>query len=64
MISRGVRGIFAAAAVLAFNTIVAQAAPFMIVGNDEKQAFDDSGKTILSLPGKEFSVNRRFGKPA
>jgi DNA-binding beta-propeller fold protein YncE len=53
MISRGTRGIFAATAVLAFNTIVVQAAPFMIVGNDEKLAFDDSGKAILSLPGKD-----------
>ncbi len=53
MILRGTMGIFAATAVLAFNTIVVQAAPFMIVGNDEKLAFDDSGKAILSLPGKD-----------
>ena len=53
MILRGAMGIFAATAVLAFNTIVVQAAPFMIVGNDEKLAFDDSGKAILSLPGKD-----------
>jgi DNA-binding beta-propeller fold protein YncE len=31
----------------------AQAAPFMIVGNDEKVAFDSDGKTILSPPGKD-----------
>jgi DNA-binding beta-propeller fold protein YncE len=53
MISHGARRILAAAAVFAFNTVVAQAAPFMIVGNDEKQAFDDSGKATLSLPGKD-----------
>jgi DNA-binding beta-propeller fold protein YncE len=30
----------------------ARAAPFMIVGDDEKQSFDD-GKTVLSPPGKD-----------
>jgi DNA-binding beta-propeller fold protein YncE len=53
MISRGAIRIFAATAALAFSALVTQAAPFMIVGNDEKQAFDDSGKTILSMPGKD-----------
>jgi DNA-binding beta-propeller fold protein YncE len=53
MISRGAIRILAATTVLAFNAFVAQAAPFMIVGNDEKQAFDDTGKTILSMPGKD-----------
>ena len=53
MMSCGVRSLFVATAVLALNVIAAQAAPFMIVGNDEKQAFDDGGKTILSLPGKD-----------
>lgn len=31
----------------------AKAAPFMIVGNDEKIIWDDSGKPILSRPGKD-----------
>jgi len=31
----------------------AHAAPFMIVGIDEKVTWDDDGKTILSLPGKD-----------
>jgi DNA-binding beta-propeller fold protein YncE len=53
MISRGPIGIFVAAAALAFNAIVAQAAPFMIVGNDEKILWDDTGKPILSPPGKD-----------
>ena len=53
MTSRNAIRIFGAAAVLVFNAVVAQAAPFMIVGNDEKQAFDDSGKAILSMPGKD-----------
>ena len=52
MISREAIRIFVAAAALVFGSIVAQAAPFMIVGNDEKQGFDDSGKAILSMPGK------------
>jgi DNA-binding beta-propeller fold protein YncE len=32
---------------------LAHAAPFMIVGIDEKVTWDDEGKTILSLPGKD-----------
>jgi DNA-binding beta-propeller fold protein YncE len=39
-------------AVLAFDTLVAQAAPFMIVGDDEKVGFDN-GKTVVSPPGKD-----------
>src|SRR3984893_73806 len=42
-----------AAAVLAFAACVAQAAPLMIVGNDEKVLWDDNGKTVLSPPGKD-----------
>ena len=53
MISREAIRIFGAAAVLVFSALAAQAAPFMIVGNDQKQAFDDSGKAILSMPGKD-----------
>jgi len=30
-----------------------QAAPLMIVGNDEKLLWDDNGKPILSPPGKD-----------
>jgi DNA-binding beta-propeller fold protein YncE len=32
---------------------LANAKPFMIVGNDEKVWWDDDGKTILSAPGKD-----------
>jgi DNA-binding beta-propeller fold protein YncE len=32
---------------------VAHAKPFMIVGLDEKVLWDDDGKTVLSLPGKD-----------
>src|SRR3984893_1700301 len=42
-----------AAAVLAFAACVAQAAPLMIVGNDEKVLWDDNGKTVLSPAGKD-----------
>src|SRR5271165_2543350 len=45
--------LLSAAAVLAFAAGVAQAAPLMIVGNDEKVLWDDNGKTVLSPPGKD-----------
>ena len=45
--------LFGAAALFALSAVAAQAAPFMIVGNDEKQGFADDGKAILSLPGKD-----------
>jgi DNA-binding beta-propeller fold protein YncE len=32
---------------------LAHAKPFMIVGLDEKVSWDDDGKTVLSLPGKD-----------
>ena len=40
----------------ALNATLAHAAPFMIVGNDEKVAFDGDGKAILSPPGKDSVV--------
>lgn len=52
MISRGAIYTFVTVAILAFNAIAVQAAPFMIVGNDEKLAFDN-GKPVLSMPGKD-----------
>jgi DNA-binding beta-propeller fold protein YncE len=42
----------AVAAVLGCNAISAHAAPFLIVGDDEKAGFVD-GKTIVSPPGKD-----------
>src|SRR5215470_11649828 len=38
---------------LALSLGVARAAPFMIVGNDEKLIWDEQGKPILSSPGKD-----------
>ena len=44
----------ALAAILALaGARLLQAAPFMIVGNDEKLLWDDNGKPILSAPGKD-----------
>ena len=37
----------------ALNLTLAYAAPFMIVGNDEKVLWDGQGKPILSPPGKD-----------
>ena len=37
---------------VALSMTAARAAPFMIVGNDEKVIWDDAGKPILSLPGR------------
>jgi DNA-binding beta-propeller fold protein YncE len=45
--------LFGAAALFALSAVAAQAAPFMIVGNDEKQGFADDGKAIFSPPGKD-----------
>ena len=42
----------AGAAILLCGTL-AHAAPFMIVGIDQKVTWDDDGKTILSLPGRD-----------
>jgi DNA-binding beta-propeller fold protein YncE len=52
MISRAIVRVLGVMAVLAFDTLVAQAAPFMIVGDDEKVGFDN-GKTVVSPPGKD-----------
>jgi DNA-binding beta-propeller fold protein YncE len=52
MVLRATLGLFAAAAVLACNTHLVQAAPYMIVGIDQKQSFDN-GKAVLSPPGKD-----------
>jgi DNA-binding beta-propeller fold protein YncE len=46
----------AASVFTALNLTLARAAPFMIVGNDEKVAFDGDGKAILSPPGKDSVV--------
>jgi DNA-binding beta-propeller fold protein YncE len=45
--------VFSVAIGLALNFSVARAAPFMIVGNDEKVLWDDQGKAVLSPTGKD-----------
>jgi DNA-binding beta-propeller fold protein YncE len=52
MRSYAVTGILGSA-VLAAALSTAGAAPFMIVGNDEKVLWDDAGKLVLSPPGKD-----------
>jgi len=44
---------FAAAMLCGAGVSAACAKPFMIVGIDEKVVWDDEGKTILSMPGKD-----------
>lgn len=53
-ISRSV-GLSLATAIMLGSTAlsVAHAAPFMIVGNDEKVLWDDAGKTVLKPAGKD-----------
>src|ERR1700722_18994430 len=48
-------GLFLAAILLLCSPRLdpADAKPFMIVGIDEKVSWDDAGKTVLSLPGKD-----------
>jgi DNA-binding beta-propeller fold protein YncE len=56
MRARVVAGALGVAAVFAFGLGAARAAPFLIVGNDEKVLWDDAGKTVLSPAGKDSVV--------
>src|SRR5258708_15350601 len=49
----GATRLFGAVAMLAFSAPFAQAAPFMIIGNDEKVINDEAGKVVLSPAGKD-----------
>jgi DNA-binding beta-propeller fold protein YncE len=53
MTLRGAARLFGAVAMLAFSALFAQAAPFMIIGNDEKLVYDEAGKIVLSPAGKD-----------
>jgi DNA-binding beta-propeller fold protein YncE len=53
MRSHAVAAALGVAAVLAFAAGAARAAPFLIVGNDEKILWDDAGKPVLSPAGKD-----------
>ena len=52
MSSRVIATTLAAAAVLGGNALSAHAAPFLIVGDDQKASFID-GKTVVSPPGQD-----------
>jgi len=47
--------LFAAMVIASLNLGLARAAPWMIVGNDEKLLWDDDGKRVLFPPGKDSS---------
>jgi hypothetical protein len=47
---------FAAIVFASLNIGLAHAAPFMIVGNDEKLLWDDDGKRVLFPAGKDSVV--------
>jgi DNA-binding beta-propeller fold protein YncE len=51
---------FTAASMLAG---AAQAAPYMIVGNDEKLVWDDQGKPVLSAPGRDSVLILDLAEP-
>jgi DNA-binding beta-propeller fold protein YncE len=53
MQSHAVAAALGAAAVVALGLGAAQAAPFLIVGNDEKVLWDDAGKPVLAPAGKD-----------
>lgn len=53
----------AAAVGVVLGLTAARAAPFMIVGNDEKLLWDDNGKPVLSLPGKDSVVVLDLAEP-
>jgi DNA-binding beta-propeller fold protein YncE len=53
MLAPAIASALAAAVLVGASSRVAQAAPYMIVGNDEKLLWDDNGKPVLSPPGKD-----------
>jgi hypothetical protein len=48
--------LLAASGLIGLQCTLAHAAPFMIVGNDEKIVWDDQGRPVLSPPGKDSIV--------
>lgn len=53
MVLRATLSLLGAAAVLVCHAALAQAAPYMIVGDDEKQSWDANAKPVLRPPGKD-----------
>jgi DNA-binding beta-propeller fold protein YncE len=60
---RSVAPLLGAAVFLALALGAARAAPYLIVGNDEKLLWDDQGKPILSPPGKDSVVILDLANP-
>jgi DNA-binding beta-propeller fold protein YncE len=63
MTSKAMEGLIAAASLMWIGIAPALGAPFMIVGNDEKIAWDDEGKLALSLPGRDSVVILDLAEP-
>lgn len=63
MKKQGAISVLGAATVFVFSAIYAHAAPFMIVGNDEKAESMDNGKLVLSPPGKDSVLIVDLAKP-
>ena len=63
MTSKALGGLIAAASLVWIGIVPALGAPFMIVGNDEKIAWDDEGKPVLSLPGRDSVVILDLAEP-
>ena len=63
MTSKAMGGVIAAASLAWIGIVPAFGAPFMIVGTDEKVAWDGEGKLGLSLPGRDSVVILDLAEP-
>jgi hypothetical protein len=63
MALRAMMRIAGLAALLLFGVAPASGAPFMVVGNDEKVAWDAEGKLVLSPPGRDSIVIVDIAEP-
>src|SRR4051812_18761486 len=63
MPSPGPTALLALALSLGFNACAEQTNPMLIVGNDEKVLYDDSGKSIYSGPGRDSISLVDIGAP-
>jgi len=62
-IRRHVAAMLGTAALLGVTVTIAQAAPFMVVGTDEKAQWDADGKVLLSPAGKDAVLVVDLAKP-
>jgi DNA-binding beta-propeller fold protein YncE len=63
MTPRTLRSLVGVAGLVLLGMAPASGAPFMIVGNDEKVTWDDEGKLVLSLPGRDSIVILDLAEP-